>query len=105
MVLYCSTVHETGQEGDGSGGQNSEEHRVVRKAPPPVKYNNVSDGRVPRGQEAISPVRTGQGVTERSRKLIVHENLRESWWGLRAVPVGSGGRGIVRESVRRTGEH
>ena len=105
MVLYCSTVHETGQEGDGSGGQNSEEHRVVRKVPPPVKDNNVSDGRVPGGREAISPVRTGQGVTERSRKLIVHENLKESCWGLRAVPVGSGWRGIVRESVRRTGEH
>ena len=73
MILYCSTVHETGQEGDGSGDQNSEEHRVVRKAPPPVKDNNVSDGRVSRGQEAISPVRTGQGVTERSRKLIVQK--------------------------------
>ena len=78
MVLYCSTVHETGQEGDGSGDQNSEEHRVVRKAPPPVKDNNVSDGRVPRVQEAISPARTGQGVTERSRNLMVHEDLKES---------------------------
>ena len=54
----------------------------------------MSDGRVPRGQEAISPVRTGQDVTERSRKMIVHENLKESLWGLWAVPVGSGGRGL-----------
>ena len=39
--------------------------------------NNVSDGRVPRVQEAISLVgerRTGQDVTEWSRKPRVHEN-------------------------------
>ena len=39
--------------------------------------NSVSGGRVPRGQEAISLVgerRTGQDVTEWSRKPRVHEN-------------------------------
>ena len=42
---------------------------------------HVSDGRVPRGQEAISLVRTGQGVTERSRNMMVHENLKRVWVG------------------------
>ena len=61
----------------------------------------MSDGRVPRGQEAISLVgerRTGQDVTEWSRKPRVHENLQESGWRLHAVAGGSGGRWIVRSA-------
>ena len=34
---------------------------MVRRAPPPFRVN-VSDGRVPRGQEDISPVRSAAQV-------------------------------------------
>ena len=62
----------------------------------------MSDGRVPRGQEAISLVgerRTGQDVTEWSRKPRVHDKkIEESGWRLHAVAGGSGGRWIVRSA-------
>ena len=63
----------------------------------------MSDGRVPRGQEAICSVRSAAQVrvwqlTERSRKLIAHENWKEPGWGLQAVYGGLGGPWIVRST-------